>query len=654
MPGTGNNLSFRSRLILALAAAGMLAPLPGLTGCALSRQERTRKAIDRAEAHLEAEDLDAALAELEKAVELDPELATAHSRIGRIHMLKGNLTEAGEAFTNALRLDPESYTDAFSLAEVYQKLRQFVDAVKAYRYALRLNPDDPVAHMNLGMCYHQVGELSEAMASYRRALELDPDANAARVNLGAAHDTLGNYYEAIHAYYEALERDPHQPMVLVNLATSLIKQERFGTAREALIKAIELDPSLAVAYERMGYCCLRARDYEEAFKHYEWAAVLDPKNPQPYTGMGIVCMTRHLREPSRRDLRHQAVEYWHRALELNPDQPAVRKLVDKYHILSPSPMEVLATESSGHAGSDLENPGTEAVSSPAPNRPIEPSPFGDQVNPHGQAVPQWTPHEWQNWIDRVGIHSPSSRPAGTAPNAPMTVTSALSNHTTQRDSPAVSAEASPGTTAGRVPSRLAKVFSETWTETSRQGSRPTLPQALLHVMQRQDREATLFLLTLNPQRDVMDDDGRTPLHLAAMNGWLDVVERLLEAKAPINATDVHRQTPMHLAAHQNHASVIERLIAGGAMVNLADERGQTPLHLAARHGRLEAVKILAPKSLINALDQQGRSTAALARDRGHDAVLATIRKWGGQIIAESPPSGHAAHAESTDIASTAE
>jgi tetratricopeptide (TPR) repeat protein len=313
---------------LALMAAG-----PGcaeLTPLSPFAATRAGWSLQRGEESLQAKELDKALAEFQNALEFNPKLAVAHSRIGWIARLKGDLESAARAYSDAVRLDPESFDDAVALAQVYHQLVRFTDAVRAYIHACQLRPDDFEARLNLGVCYHQAGELEEAIDCYVKAIELDPSQPASYTNLGAAYDAQHQHYEAIRAYNRSLERDPHQPMVLVNLATTLMKQERYASAWRALERAVEMDPGLAVAYERLGYCYFHQRDYAAAARNYEWAATLDPKMPEALAGLGVVRMAMHLQNPQDVESRRLAVECWHRSLELRPDQPRIRNLVKKY------------------------------------------------------------------------------------------------------------------------------------------------------------------------------------------------------------------------------------------------------------------------------------------------------------------------------------
>lgn len=74
-----------------------------------------------------------------------------------------------------------------------------------------------------------------------------------------------------------------------------------------------------------------------------------------------------------------------------------------------------------------------------------------------------------------------------------------------------------------------------------------------------------------------EDDGLTPLHLAAVNCHTNVVLLLLDKGANINVTAKDNATPLHLAAQEGCVDVVTVLLERSADVNPRDNQGRTPL-----------------------------------------------------------------------------
>ena len=68
---------------------------------------------------------------------------------------------------------------------------------------------------------------------------------------------------------------------------------------------------------------------------------------------------------------------------------------------------------------------------------------------------------------------------------------------------------------------------------------------------------------------VPDEGGLQPLHRAAIEGWTHVIDFLLENGCDVNATTVNEKaTALHIAAGRAHLDVVEKLIAAKADPNL--------------------------------------------------------------------------------------
>ena len=79
--------------------------------------------------------------------------------------------------------------------------------------------------------------------------------------------------------------------------------------------------------------------------------------------------------------------------------------------------------------------------------------------------------------------------------------------------------------------------------------------------------------------DVPNSDCKTPLHLCAMYNKEDCVYVLLQNHASVNAEDSTKRTPIHLAVMGDYINVLKLLILEpSAEINKRDAFGQTPWH----------------------------------------------------------------------------
>ena len=79
-----------------------------------------------------------------------------------------------------------------------------------------------------------------------------------------------------------------------------------------------------------------------------------------------------------------------------------------------------------------------------------------------------------------------------------------------------------------------------------------------------------------------DFDGCTPIILAAVFGKEDVVQKLLDAKADLTATNNQKNTALHAAAFFCQIHVVEMLLDAGIDLHAANDQGETAYDVAAK------------------------------------------------------------------------
>ncbi|CAL4060386.1 unnamed protein product, partial [Meganyctiphanes norvegica] len=131
-----------------------------------------------------------------------------------------------------------------------------------------------------------------------------------------------------------------------------------------------------------------------------------------------------------------------------------------------------------------------------------------------------------------------------------------------------------------------------------------------------------------------DSDRQTPLHQAVENGHHKVASRLLRAGADVNAVQDTLATSLHAAAVVGDEELIKLLIQYGGRVDATDANQQTPLHHAAAHDQSQAVTVLLDNgSKIEKKDSDSFTPLLLAACNGHASVVETLLDRGANISA---------------------
>lgn len=136
---------------------------------------------DLAEAHLALGkvyfwkiDLAAALREYQRAIELKPNDAGAHHWYGNDALAAlGRFDEAVAEVKRAVELDPLSVVINADLGTTFYYAHRFDDSARQLRKTLDIDPTSFYAHFNLGIALQAKGDLSGAIAEYENAKQLN-------------------------------------------------------------------------------------------------------------------------------------------------------------------------------------------------------------------------------------------------------------------------------------------------------------------------------------------------------------------------------------------------------------------------------------------------------------------------------------------------
>mmetsp|Transcript_16031 Transcript_16031/g.50256 ORF Transcript_16031/g.50256 Transcript_16031/m.50256 type:complete len:229 (-) Transcript_16031:148-834(-) len=156
-------------------------------------------------------------------------------------------------------------------------------------------------------------------------------------------------------------------------------------------------------------------------------------------------------------------------------------------------------------------------------------------------------------------------------------------------------------------------------------------EMLLEAAEKGDREEVRRHVESGFDVDVFEEeDGYTPLLLAAECGHLNIVDELLRAGAKTDAKDAYGRTALYAAAVAGHKDVCRCLLRHGANPDARDDDSRTIFWavLALRHCDMAQLLLDHAAVDVDAADASGRSPLTYALDCGHADVIDFLKQHG--------------------------
>ena len=194
-----------------------------------------------------------------KALELDPNLADAHSAVGAVSTDDWQWERAEQAFRQAIALNPDSQDMCACYAALLSMLGRHAESIALVQREAKVNPLLSASFANLGMRLYEARRYAEAEVAFRRALDMESENVMARGFLGAVYQATGRAEDAVLIY-------DRPPMSGTSYAATALADA--GRRREAMELLSTIEPK-AGPWEYLGFARAYAAlgDKDHAF---EW------------------------------------------------------------------------------------------------------------------------------------------------------------------------------------------------------------------------------------------------------------------------------------------------------------------------------------------------------------------------------------------------
>ncbi|UCC31125.1 MAG: tetratricopeptide repeat protein [Phycisphaerales bacterium] len=255
---------------------------------------------------------EAGVKHLRKATALDPTVAATHVDLARVLAGQGRTDQAELHYRQAIRLKPDGKHARMALVELLSAKGSKDEALHELELLTLLDPDNARLRLRMGLLLREVGRDMDADREFRLAVSLDPamadalEAEGIKLSVGAdrlppetSPETqpkdaetivqearqlaqIGRFVAAIEQYESAIELEPDDPFLHYEIGGALSAIDRHREAMEHYKRAIELSPGFAEAHNNLGQIYGLLNDTESAVKHYRLAVAANPQMLQAH------------------------------------------------------------------------------------------------------------------------------------------------------------------------------------------------------------------------------------------------------------------------------------------------------------------------------------------------------------------------------------
>jgi eukaryotic-like serine/threonine-protein kinase len=154
-----------------------------------------------------------------RAIQLDPDFASAYSALAVCYRNLGESGLARENFSKAFELrDHVSEREKLLISARYYDhvTGELQKAIENYQLWIQAYPRDANAHSNLASLYGASGQFDKSIEETRQAISLDPESGTNYSNLILAQASLDRFDDATKTFHLAMDRKIDDPIARVN------------------------------------------------------------------------------------------------------------------------------------------------------------------------------------------------------------------------------------------------------------------------------------------------------------------------------------------------------------------------------------------------------------------------------------------------------
>ena len=205
----------------------------------------------------------------DKALQLDPNLAEGHRALGKYLTFTMDFAGAIREFQRAIELNPNDATAHHWYGNgPLVALGRFETAIREARRSVELDPLSPVINADFGNTLYYARRYPNAIAQFRKTIELDPKFSYSHYNFGFVLEAKGDLPGAVFQYERAQELNK-DPFTLALVAAAKTKAGDKNAAEQALAELEKISQLREVPAYSRALLYLSLNNKEEALRWLE-------------------------------------------------------------------------------------------------------------------------------------------------------------------------------------------------------------------------------------------------------------------------------------------------------------------------------------------------------------------------------------------------
>jgi len=202
-----------------------------------------------------------------KAIEIDNDLAEAHTSFGYIKFFNWEWEVAEKEFLRAIQLHPKYVVAHHWFAWMLTAMGRYSEALSEIKIAHRLDPLSLIVNANIGSIYYFNRQFDIAEKHLLRTLEMEPRFVVAHQWLGRCYEQKEIYNKAIKEYQIAIDILGDDPESYASLGHAYAINDNFKKSKDMIKKLDELSENRFVSKYWYAVVYAGLKDLDNCFKY---------------------------------------------------------------------------------------------------------------------------------------------------------------------------------------------------------------------------------------------------------------------------------------------------------------------------------------------------------------------------------------------------